>query len=401
MTSTTCWSRLARRAAPVVLLVSGLGAHAGLAHEVIAIPPDLRAGWSLDRFYQKCVVTGEFPVVSSAAVSDFALLEAADLIDRLLSGREPLRAALVEEKVRFAVMAHGEFTTQIPEHRDLSPAAYWDRRARGLGATRTRPAVSCGEENLLGLPGDPYLAENILIHEFAHAIHEMALDRVDPGFDARLRECHARALREGLWLGTYASENHREYWAEGVQSWFGTNREHDLEHNHVNTRPELKAYDPRLAGLIEGVFGDEDWQYVHPSMRGAPAHLRGLDAPAIGSFHWPPALVDLPASRAPELLPADLPALAPLPVVDPPTPSRPSVEATRIYFVNESDDPVHLFWLDPEGVRHSYGRILPHSHRSVATYVGHSWVLVDRQDQVLQRYQAAKGSVWGAHWGTP
>ena len=38
----------------------------------------------------------------------------------------------------------------------MTPKAYWDKRARGLGATPERPAVSCGEENLLNLQGDWY-----------------------------------------------------------------------------------------------------------------------------------------------------------------------------------------------------------------------------------------------------
>ena len=43
-------------------------------------------------------------------------------------------------------------------------------------------------------------------------------------------------MEEGLWKGKYASVNHHEYFAEGVQSWFDNNRENDHDHNHVNTR---------------------------------------------------------------------------------------------------------------------------------------------------------------------
>ena len=93
----------------------------------------------------------------------------------------------IKNRVRMAVMAPTELTTDIPEHSDLKPKEYWDRRARGLGPTRRRPAVSSAEENLLNLRGDRYRKENILVHEFAHAIHEMALNTVDPKFDARLR----------------------------------------------------------------------------------------------------------------------------------------------------------------------------------------------------------------------
>src|SRR5262249_13550872 len=154
--------------------------------------------------------------------------------------------AIATNKVRLAVMAWNEFTTDIPEHSDLKTQVYWDRRARGLGATRARPAVSCAEENILCYPGDPYAAENILIHEFAHTIHEIGLGRLDPTFDRRLKAAFKDATERGLWKNTYAGSNPSEYWAEGVQDWFDNNRENDSQHNQINTRAELKEYDPPL-----------------------------------------------------------------------------------------------------------------------------------------------------------
>lgn len=250
-------------------------------------PESLRERLSLDPFYTKHVDGDGLPIVGSARVSDFALREADYLIDRLLDGRDDLRAAIAESGVRVVVMAPDEFTTDIPEHADLEPRAYWNRRARGLGATRQRPAVSCGAENLLGLPGDPYASENILIHEFGHTIHHMGLNRVDPTFDDRLNAAFRAAIDEGLWTGTYAATHPSEYWAEAVQSWFDTNREPDHDHNHVNTRAELREYDPRLAALVEEVFGDPPWRYVHPRDRSHPEHLSGFDPAAEGRFTWP------------------------------------------------------------------------------------------------------------------
>ncbi len=58
-------------------------------------------------------------------------------------------------------------------------ADWWDRRARGLGGSETDPIASCAEENLLCFEGDPYAAENILIHEFAHALHLRGMNRLD------------------------------------------------------------------------------------------------------------------------------------------------------------------------------------------------------------------------------
>ena len=259
----------------------------------VARPPEaVVQSLGLSSFYCKYVDAGGFPVLGSAKASDFALLEAAFLIDRMLRRRPDVRRALIASKTRFAVMAPQEMTTQIPEHSDLRPKDYWDRRARGLGATEARPAVTCGEENLLCLPGDPYHAENILIHEFAHAIHEMGLNKIDGEFDRRLKAAYEQAMSEGLWKSTYASTNRNEYWAEGVQSWFDTNRPPDRDHNHVDTREELKEYDPRLAALAAEVFGDGEWRYVRPSVRkpSERAHLDGFDPVAAGRFAWPERL---------------------------------------------------------------------------------------------------------------
>lgn len=255
----------------------------------ITEPP---AAWRLAPFYTKHVDLGGLPIVASGKVSDYALFEAAYIVDRMLANRPDVLAELAKNRVRLAVMAWDERTTQIPEHSDLEPGKYWDRRARGLGATRARPAVSCAEENLLGYKGDPYAAENILVHEFAHAVHEMGLASLDRAFHDRLRAIYDEAIADGLWKGTYAATNPAEYWAEGVQSWFGTNRQNDAQHNHVDTRDELEAYDPRLAALILESLGRSDWLYVRPDRRDAAgrAHLKGYDPAAAPTFAWEPEL---------------------------------------------------------------------------------------------------------------
>ena len=244
-----------------------------VASTAAAAPPDLPAVTAppkelgLDPFYTKYLSAHGLPVVGSSKVSDYALREAAYLADQMLAHRPEVRDAMIRNKVRLAVMAYSERTTDIPEHRDLQPKLYWNIRAR-LGASRRRPAVSCAEENLLNYKGDPYSTENIMIHEFAHAIHSMGLRMIDPTFDTRLKKVYEDAKAKGLWKNTYAISNVGEYWAEGVQSWFDTNRQNDSSHNHVDTRAELKSYDPaRVAKLVEEVFGDGPWRYVRPDKR--------------------------------------------------------------------------------------------------------------------------------------
>ncbi len=258
----------------------------GPRREVIPVPAELRETWKLAAFYEKCVLADGLPVLGSRRVADEALLEAAYLVDLMLANRDDVRRAMIVSKTRLAVMAASERTTDIPEHGDLQPASHWDRRARGLGATNARPAVSCGEENLLELRGDPYRGESILIHEFAHALHSMGLNNLDRKFDDRLKQTYQRALQAGLWEGTYAATNHHEYWAEGVQSFFDTNRANDSQHNHVDTREKLKQYDPDLAALIEETLGPSDWRYVPPRQRTALRHLETFDRSTAPRFSW-------------------------------------------------------------------------------------------------------------------
>ena len=273
----------------VVALSFGCQQGPGTASQAVQpVSDELRAEFELAPFYQKSVILGSFPIVGSANVSDEALLEAAWILRQMVPGRQDILDAMADQHVRLVVMAWNEFTTDVPEHAHLEPAVYWDRRARGLGSTPEAPAVSCAEENLLAFPGDPYENENILIHEFAHAMHEMGLNRVDPSFEERLREAWEGAKEQGLWRGTYAITNPGEYWAEAVQSWFDDNRANDALHNRVNTRAELVEYDPALATLCGEVFGDGEWRYQKPRYRGpgGQVHLASIDPANAPHFRW-------------------------------------------------------------------------------------------------------------------
>ena len=169
--------------------------------KVTAPPKDIVKSLKLDPFYQKYINACGVAVVSSDKVSDYAMLEAAYLIGKMLEDRPDIGKAMAANKVRMVIMGVNEFTADVPEHSDLKPKGFWDKRARGLGATPYRPATSCGEENLLRYKGDPYIQENILIHEFAHAIHHMGLNTIDKTFDKRLNEAYKSAMKKGLWKG--------------------------------------------------------------------------------------------------------------------------------------------------------------------------------------------------------
>ena len=224
-------------------------------------PPPEQLG--LDPFYERYLGASGLAIVASSEAADMALYRARDIVDEMLAERADLRANLAEQGVRVAVMAESAALTELPEFSDFgefSPGVSWDERTKGggVGPTRARPVVAIAEENLLCYENDIYPHEDIFVHEFAHGVLTMGIlaEPWGPEFQDRLVASYRNAMDDGLWADTYAGENPDEYWAEGVQSWFGLNDPPGPIHNEVNTRSELLEYDPDLAGLIQEILGD-------------------------------------------------------------------------------------------------------------------------------------------------
>jgi hypothetical protein len=229
------------------------------------------ATMGFDPFYARhCDALG-VPVLASADVDPAALEATAELVVAMIGHRRDLIDTMVDGGLRIGVIGRDQVTSEMPEYRDLYeqfPGTDWDTRARGLGATPFIPLSTVGEENVLCLADDPYLGESILVHEFAHTVHVMGLDVVDPGFSVRLAALYDEAMSAGLWSGTYAATNPEEYLAEAVQSYFDTNQVGppggDGIHNDVDTRAELAAYDPAIHDLIAEVFAPDPLPLCRP-----------------------------------------------------------------------------------------------------------------------------------------
>lgn len=216
----------------------------------------------LDRFYKKYMNANGIVIASSWRVPDSAMVQAWKVV-KFMTNKLPadVLKAMVKTKTRVSVMARYEGTTDIPEHAHLAAdtTLNWDLRARGLGGDMELPLTSCAEENLLAYQIDKYHAEDILIHEFAHSIHLIGIIQVDTTFNKKLEKLLNQAVAKGKYANTYAKTDIYEYWAEGVQDWFNVNAEvpkPDGKHNQLNTREELKVYDPDLYNLIHLYFDE-------------------------------------------------------------------------------------------------------------------------------------------------
>ena len=233
--------------------------------EITAPPTSL----GLNSFYKKYADADGIPVISSQNVADQALLNARDIIAYMVKTIPTVKAKMIENHIRVGIIGKNERPTQMPEYSDLYtafPGTDWDNRARAYGATIARPLTTNCEENLLCIQNiDRYKGEELLSHEFAHAIHELGIRFTNPNFDTQLQAAYNNAVANNLWVNTYARSDIREYWAEAVQCWFNCNIEvtpANGVHNQINTRAELENYDPMIFNLVKTCFSAENKKFA-------------------------------------------------------------------------------------------------------------------------------------------
>ena len=237
------------------------------------VPPPDTVG--AEPFYAKYVDARGVPILSSSRVSNEALLAARDMARDMLSYRPELAEWLAANDYRVTIIAQDEALLDLPDkahwtkparddprltrcelkHYDTrigakSDRQYWDERARGIGGERTVGS----EEDVLGLPSSRYYGETIFVHEMAHNVL-FAIEAVDPELYREIEAAYADALAKGLWLNEYATTTIQEYWAEGTQVWFNSNRLVVVDGRRILNHPDLEAYDPRLYAALARAYG--------------------------------------------------------------------------------------------------------------------------------------------------
>ncbi|HWW59675.1 MAG TPA: glycoside hydrolase [Sphingopyxis sp.] len=240
---------------------------------VIGPPPPALA---LDPFYTRSVTAAGIPISASDAVPDEALLIARRIVLAMLEKRPDLARSLEAAGQRVMIMGVDEQTTDVPEQRDwkkpaiddprlttcerkfyaerigrLSDSEYWNKRARGMGGLLTSGAT----ENLLAMPGTRYFGETILVHEFSHAVFD-AMERTDPALFAEVQKAYREAMSKHLWDGQYGATTAHEYWAEGTQFWFNSNKLAVIDGKRILSDADLSQHDPALAAALKAVYGD-------------------------------------------------------------------------------------------------------------------------------------------------
>lgn len=180
--------------------------------------------------------------------------------------------AMVASHNMFAIYSAHEVVYQIPEQRyNFDKTLY---NVEGLGGVPTRDgySASISEKNVLRTLSDPddpaqvtgYRNENILIHEFGHSVKIGGLDQMkDQTLADAFYRAYAHARKAGLWPRTYAIQDSDEFFATMAAIWFNVMEEgprqgdpYDGVRGPINTRAEMKTYDPMTYDAMSRIFPD-------------------------------------------------------------------------------------------------------------------------------------------------
>ncbi len=189
------------------------------------------------------------------------------------------------------VLGKGERITDLPEFAEGKGKAGFDEERVYFYYTPEKKLVIVPEENVLGGPKDPFGGEAMVLNVMANAVYqvtclrpfdpnwdkrpnniwqqyELRMVRLDDNTDKALQKLFDAAIDRKLWRGTPAVQDRAHYFTAGVVAYFDGG---GLGHAPMNaarpitTREALKAYDPDLYALVDGVLAyteHDDWRYT-------------------------------------------------------------------------------------------------------------------------------------------
>jgi hypothetical protein len=152
-----------------------------------------------------------------------------------------------------------------PEYEGIAPRAEYHPNERWLRTNGRNPAMVKGIEftNVRIFEKELRRMPNFALHELAHAYHDRVLSFEHPEILAAFERVKAAGLydavertrgdnRANTLEKAYAMSNHKEYFAETTEAFFGRNDFFPF------TREELEKHDPAMFSLLRRVWGESD-----------------------------------------------------------------------------------------------------------------------------------------------
>lgn len=190
-------------------------------------------------------------------VKDSTLKYAADVTDIMASKHPEIAEALVAAGADIALYPAEQNIYYIPEEREFySPDALG---VEGFGGTVELPTTALAAANVeRDREHAMYPDTNVMAHEFGHAFHLIGIKTAAPALFDEIDATYEKVvLQEGKWANSYAGSNRDEYFGQLAALWFNGQAETQTWNGvlgPVNTRDELKEYDPESYALLEKIF---------------------------------------------------------------------------------------------------------------------------------------------------
>ncbi|MCW4459979.1 hypothetical protein [Microbacterium sp. MPKO10] len=220
----------------------------------------------LDYYTQSVTTDTGIVVKANPRVDADTLTLAAEQVDVELAKTDTgIASQMADFGCSLAVYASRENAYLIPEHRGGYDPEMYDVEGYG-GSTYNNCVSSISERNVLRTRdnADPFLNtsypnENILIHEFGHAVRLVGIETMeDTTLSDEFYAAYEHAYLTGLWPNTYAISNSDEFFATLSAIWFDVMAEKpdwsDGVRSPINTRAELKEYDPTSYAFFEKIY---------------------------------------------------------------------------------------------------------------------------------------------------
>lgn len=144
-----------------------------------------------------------------------------------------------------------EYDNPKGRHAHYHPSAGW-LKANGYNVDKVKGVeLGSAAQFLKAVRHQPWM----VLHELAHAYHDQVLGWEHPKVKAAYESARKGGTYEKvlIWNGRigrhYAMTNHKEYFAENTEAYFGTN---DI---YPFVRAELKQHDPNMHALLEELWG--------------------------------------------------------------------------------------------------------------------------------------------------
>jgi len=228
-----------------LVLAYGQGAEStsGVDKPVLRIDPVMRdmAGWTV--YIDPALIQGKHQEVGSRALRMLS-----DHLNRITLLMPEDRLCRLQQLEIWIEYDHPSLKSMQyhPSVEWLRTHGHDPRLAKKVHITQARDLIS--REQLVKHP-------MVVLHELAHAYHDQHLGFDDP----RIISAYEKAKNSGrynkvmLYTGTYgrhyALTNHKEYFAEGTESYFNRNDFFPF------VRAELKQHDPLLHDLLVEIWG--------------------------------------------------------------------------------------------------------------------------------------------------